>query len=753
MKIVSQASARARTPRLITGTALAVCAGLSLSGMMASGITPARASTRAVQAVTPATTEAVQPFTVHLLTGERLRVSGTPGQPVIAAEKSVRGGAPQIITYTSGPDTYAVPTSALPYLGRYLDLSLFDVAQAQGSSGRVPVRLAYHGARPSIPGLTLTSAASGHASGYLTRTSSFAFGRALTAAWKSDSGTGTTVRGDALFAGISRIESAAPAGAQLAPSYPMVTLKVKVTNVKGKPMPSGLVAIASVDKGRKTTITAMVDDGVARISIPKGNYSAAIWDSQFNSRTQKSTMQLDTVSDYSINRTMQTLKLDLRRATSGRTTVSVPRPVAPASPDMNWQVLADGGSTALETGPLNLMDGDALDIRWRPTEPPVHGKQQLILNWQLKNPAGQPNYRYTVAALEDHAVRDPSYVFTDADLHTVTSTYVQDRWTKQSRLLRLPSFALSRSGGGALEPTTPKGTRQVEYAGAYGGEVEWFETAMQTGKAPEAIWADSQNHTLPAGASSEQVWFRGPLTPGIPDYHPTKSISGITPFCSFCRAGRRMALVLNTGLDAAGNLNENYQNPGSSQLYRNGKLIASGKDRQLLLAAVSPGRATYRAVFDVDRSMESAKLASHSRSVYTFASKKATTGRIPSGFVCLIGKKSECQTLPVLQAHLDLPLDDHNELPIGHSPISLHLAQVQNAPASPIITAGLKIRPAGSTRWTTVALASQGDGTFTGVVDTGKAGSTVDIQLTGSDRAGSTVSQTITNAYAIRAAR
>ena len=70
---------------------------------------------------------------------------------------------------------------AAAYLSRGLDPSLFEVgalARAE-SGGRLPVRVSYAGAAPSLPGVTITSASSGTARGYLTLAGARVFGAAL----------------------------------------------------------------------------------------------------------------------------------------------------------------------------------------------------------------------------------------------------------------------------------------------------------------------------------------------------------------------------------------------------------------------------------------------------------------------------------------------------------------------------------------------------------------------------------------------
>ena len=94
---------------------------------------------------------------VTLLTGERVVVGRSPSgrstlQIVRAAQ---RGPASALTTANLNGDQYVIPASAQPYVGRYLDIRLFDVTKlaAAGITDRVPLRITYApGTSPSLPG-------------------------------------------------------------------------------------------------------------------------------------------------------------------------------------------------------------------------------------------------------------------------------------------------------------------------------------------------------------------------------------------------------------------------------------------------------------------------------------------------------------------------------------------------------------------------------------------------------------------------
>ena len=117
-----------------------------------------------------------------LVNGDMITAAvGSPGsRPGVIA--SAGSGLPgSVLSVGLGGKAYEIPAAALPYQGRGLDLSLFDVAllAKREAGGRLPVQVGYRGHRPRLPGVTITRAGGGVAEGYLTAASARAFGAAL----------------------------------------------------------------------------------------------------------------------------------------------------------------------------------------------------------------------------------------------------------------------------------------------------------------------------------------------------------------------------------------------------------------------------------------------------------------------------------------------------------------------------------------------------------------------------------------------
>jgi len=79
------------------------------------------------------------------------------GQPLASA----------VFGFGTGRESYLIPQVALPYLGHGLNLSLFrlDRLRTTENNGRLPLTISYRHRVPSLPGVTITRAAHGVATG------------------------------------------------------------------------------------------------------------------------------------------------------------------------------------------------------------------------------------------------------------------------------------------------------------------------------------------------------------------------------------------------------------------------------------------------------------------------------------------------------------------------------------------------------------------------------------------------------------
>src|SRR5581483_1322169 len=83
------------------------------------------------------------------------------------------GLAGSVLRLSVAGKSYAIPAAAVPYLGRGMTPSLFEMSllARRERAGRLPVEVGYTGRVPQLPGITITSSGDGIADGYLTAAS------------------------------------------------------------------------------------------------------------------------------------------------------------------------------------------------------------------------------------------------------------------------------------------------------------------------------------------------------------------------------------------------------------------------------------------------------------------------------------------------------------------------------------------------------------------------------------------------------
>jgi hypothetical protein len=273
-RMISLAGATA-TLAILTATAPA--AAVTGSATSANAATPSPARARA--------------GTVLLINGTVASIPAGPAASRPAMITAAGGGfAGSLVTLGIGGTAQEIPAAALPYIGRGLAPSLFDMPllASEEIGGRLPVQVAYRGHRPRLPGVTITSATAGTARGYLTAGSARAFGAALVRQFVADHGRGSYGQ-DGLFADGATISLAgtpatraagapgatAPAGA--ASQYPMHTLTVTGRNLAGRPDTGGQVFVYNVDDSRLLgpgANSGVFYHGTAKFSVPTGHYFA-----------------------------------------------------------------------------------------------------------------------------------------------------------------------------------------------------------------------------------------------------------------------------------------------------------------------------------------------------------------------------------------------------------------------------------------------------------------------------------------------
>ncbi len=409
----------------LAGLAILTAAGLAC----ASGL-PALAAPAAGPAAPPgAVRSSSLASPVHrllLINGDRLMVrSGPEGRMAVAVRTAARRDA--ITSLRFGGQVLEIPTAALPYLGRGLSPSLFQVGALEKaeSGGRLPVEVTFSGRRPAIPGLTITRSGTGRAAGYLTAASARAFGAALWRQFAADHARGTYGT-DGLFGhGVSIALAGTLVTHSARPAFPMHTLTMRGTTLAGKPDTGDEVFITSADNiqrfdGLQETSNFFFR-GTTKFSVPAGHYWALATFFSFTRTSAK--MRIVVLPQFTVAGQHTTVRVAEKLASS-KVTMKTPRP------SVNQQETFEVVRGARAGGPFSYSQGWSGITAWisPTTRKPTVGTLQTYTSGTLSSPAkSAASYGYNLDFPGPAGLVPPQgFPVRPADLGTVTEHYYQD---------------------------------------------------------------------------------------------------------------------------------------------------------------------------------------------------------------------------------------------------------------------------------------------------------------------------------------
>lgn len=690
--------------------------------------------------------------TVNLLTGDRVVLSTTSGRTSATIRPPTASGPRSVVTTLRlGDRAYAVPAVARPYLGRYLDPSLFDVSSASALGSTVKVDLAYSGsAKPVVPGVTVTSARGGLAAGYLTSQSAQTFGAALAKQAVADAQAGWPTR-SSLFGSVTRI-SAVGSGAVVTPSYPMKTLVIKALDHTGKPLQFGFGIYANMDSGGKGGGLFSIDQGQARVSVPTGNYALISSEDTFN-QAGIYTSRVMLVSDYRVASQTQTVTLDARKATTGTPSVSLPKAALVQDLSVTIEGTSADGQGGFGWG--TSATPPSARLRLTPTTKPKHGsiEEQTIVNavdpavpggayrfdgaWA---DAGIPVSQHHSAPALTHQNRTDTTYYTDTEL----------RVGGTSRAIFLPGSSFAFSSIFA----TPMPLKRAEYAfGPAGTQVsELVFTDFTNFDDPGMFSQDS--HGIPPGATSATTWLRHPIVQTVPD-----SPAG-SPFALSlaCRTKGALFVALEPVDNVATHVGQVFGSADGTPvahfiLSRNGKTLYDADDSFGAVVDTAAASATYRAVGTLDRSLGGTFLSTATKTDVSFVSGATSGPRAPASWYCPADSGSGAATLlPVLRALVDLHGTTRGSVPVGSRAFDVTVGYPAGAGAAKITSVTVEVAVAGSSAWSTLPVSAGPNAGHYRAAFTAKpfqAGRVMDLRVSATDAAGGILHQTTDRAFLI----
>jgi hypothetical protein len=662
-----------------------------------------------------------------------------------------------------------IPAAAVPYLGNGLDLSLFDVDALleQQRDGRIPVRIAYRGGQPTLPGVTLTSAGGSTAEGYLTGSSARDFGAALVRQYLDDRGVrGYGSRG--MFAGGTSVSLAGSAGGgKVRPRYDMHTLTLTATDASGAPVEGDPVLVYNVDDsfrfGDPFESVGYFADGTARFSVPEGRYAALSLFLSTDGTGAVTGVRLVSRPEFAVSADL-TVPVDAREANS-RVTMVTPRPAVPQ----------EGGFVfrrAAATGPslyLDVATEPGVPVWVAPTHEPVRvGTLDTYPYQRLTSPPGPGlGYEYQLQYAAGGVIPAQRYVVRPDSLATIDANYYSEVPSPTGVRQRAGSYpfefheVVSRGGHPLKFPR-----HQTEYVSG-DASVTWFGGMGKYSTDGGFAWYGGQNqalHSYRPGQRLREDWNRFPLHPAGdvnllgPDSTRSFTVSPVT------RAGDTVRIHLtpfsdnqpgHTGFGFYGQAQDTIT--GAYEIYQDGTPIAAGDpsgsglglDTQVTLG---PGASTVRLVLDATRDGPMYSLSTGSHTEWTWRSAHQQGSTLPQGLVCRFNRGGppdrDCAVEPLLTlAYAVDGMRVDGSVPAGVQGLNLTVGHLQQASAAPVTGATVEYSLDDGATWRKTAVRPRVDGTFRAASATPGAGRYVSLRVTAADGAGGRISETVRRAY------
>jgi hypothetical protein len=683
--------------------------------------------------------------TITLITGDQVTVRTANGKPIYQTRSS-SGFA----SFSDGTgDHYVVPSIALPYLGKQLDRSLFDVSalDRDGVTGKLPVHLSFGaGVTPTaLAGVTFTLVSGSTADGYLA--SGSAFTAALRKRIGADIAAGRQAGASGIADGLAGINLAAAGapGPVVRPFFPLHILQINATDLTGQPA-STFALLTNTDSSARLNDFVPMIGGIARIAVPAGNYAAVTFFDDFDAQGNPTAFRLVTANDFVVADTpaVTTLALDERTATSA-ISASAPRPaiqdVIVASTERfdangNAASAASQSNSGMSTAPVEV----------NPQPEAKVGTLHYLVQWGGAATKPGDNYRFDLAFGSSDIPADETFVGRADQVAAVHEHLFADPAGGPTGQLSSGALDPLTFGFELVGPEQPMPADLVDYLGTADGG-EWLQFDLT----PNDLELFGDPHTYAAGHDYSVDWARGPLTAGLTHWTGPQ-------FCDACTAGSTLSLAIpivrDTVPDHAGDFPFFIPVAVHFTLFRdNTKLFDQDGFFGAAVTDIPATPSTYRGVLDVD--LSAANTFSQSTKTHTEVTVKysptATGSPLPTTDACESPTPTTpCQILPALTLDYQLAADESNT---SHSPVQTMGLQVGHVSYngvgshSPITSATVSVSFDNGTTWHPATVAGFAGHYF--ALWRNPASGSPTLRVTATDAAGDAVTQTITNAYTI----
>jgi hypothetical protein len=700
-----------------------------------------------------------------LINGQQLALRrGPDGRPVTSVLAPASGGFSFIFISSFCEQASDVPAAALPFLGHGLDPNLFRVSALRRveRAGRLPVRVTYHGAdHPSVPGVTITSASGGTATGYLTPSSAVSFGAALTRQFIADHARGSYGT-DGLFGGGLSIALAgvAPSPQRARPGFAQHTLTVHGTDLAGKPDNGDDITVFNAGNcgkfGDPVETENVFRRGTAKFSVPDGNYWAV---SDFiaaggNGLTDRIVvlpqLRVTRSTSVTVRERSATSKITLRTA-------------LPSTPQLVTFTLVRSG-----------FGGSAATVSWAgsgsgfwvsPTSrKPTVGSLRTFTTAMLTSPghAAVP-YAYNLSFTGPPGRIPPQHFrVRQSSLATVNERYYQDVPSTGSWTTFGGTAAQLNAGVSSVSLPIKLPGLQTQYFSA-GPDITWA-SSYSSFVSPHGFGTDGGQSGAPRslrpGAVTSEDWNKYPLHPAPDVILPGGALLG-PQLPSAARTGNLLILDTTPFSDnQPGHLGSGFidgprtKTTGHFVLDQDGHQLAAGPGAAGPPPVdLSSHPSVIRLVLSASRAGQAYQLSPASRTVWTWRSQPDRSATVPRAWLCLrqtaggldLTRRCAVQPMMTLQYQVaGMALDGTG--PAGQQVISITAGHLQLARAAAVSGAQVAVSFDGGQHWQAASVSAQGDGHFSAAF-TAPAGTFVTLRVTARDAAGGSIAETIQRAY------
>ncbi|MCL2552528.1 MAG: hypothetical protein FWE75_10355 [Actinomycetia bacterium] len=763
---------RGRTSRGLLVGLVAAATAAALPGAASADAAPGAPAAEA------RSTAVVDAASVTLVTGQKVTVVGHGSGPASYLLQPAGPGDDGVVSWQlgAGADHYVVPIDALPFLGKGLDASLFDVtalardARSAGGAAqtrtqnpvaarldarpgaRIPVTLAFTaGTTPTAPpGVTLTSVTGSSAQGYLDPGSGASFARALRQRIGADVAAGRKPGSTPLFGGLTSLAVAGAAtAATVTPHYPLHILQLTATDALGAPADGDAIVLNNDAIAREAADVPIVG-GVGRVAVPAGDYTVATifpaWDAEGSLTDLREVTQLDvTVPDTGA----AAVDLDARTATAS-VSLHTPRP---STREVTALDVERFDATARSAFGLGVETWSDAAFAVSPAAAPSVGRVQFRARFDTVATDPADAYRYDLAFSADHIDADQAYSADPRLLATVHHRFSADPAADPGASLLAGPFDSGYLSGteevsGYTFLTLPQ--RLTEYVQTYPGST-WSESVSDS-----TGMVHGEPRAFAGGATYDIDWLHGPLAPTLGVHHTDE----YDYTCLMCTAGPVALLGYETlGDSTPDHLGFSFLPPALT-VYVNGQLAAENDYPSAVLTGVPTGAATYRVVLTTDSGGDPGV----SQSTHTVTDLTVHSPAVPDPGSTLPPSQAcggapdgtPCQILPALNLSYDLATDPTNtsSSPVQAMAVTVgHLSYDGRGSTAPITSLAVRVSFDGGTTWHRAAV-SGAHGHYAALWDNpaSAAGTSPMLQVTAKDALGGSVTQTVTDAYTVAAA-